>query len=117
MERIFKEAYDKVWKEKAGTSPLRVVSGEKVYETEGNFFLCGFSGIRFLVKGKNKVLLNLLENEGIDVRNDYPTGKRFSFKYGNQGNGDHQIQVEAYRKVAEVLNNLGYDVGVYDILD
>jgi len=123
LEKIFREAYKKEWEKRAGTSPIRVIANEgtpyeKVYEEDGNFFLCGFIDITFSLTGKNKELKKKLEESGYEVKKHH-YGKN-SYWFGVVTacfNGDFLIGKVAYSKVADYLNDLGYSVSVNAVLD
>ena len=128
LQEIYETAYSKEWEIKKGKSPIRVIEHtdmtddnspvRKVYETEGNFFLCGFNSLYFFFKGTGRNLRKELKTQGIETSKKYEGGLRFRMKdIGNRGNGDYQIQTIAYRAVISYLNSEGYTVYLDSRLD
>jgi len=127
---VYRNAYTEEWNRVRGTSTIRVVQHEnplddsspikRVYENEGNFFLCGFNWLWF--SGRNVKLRKALEAAGCRIHKGYPTGldavlPSFSLHGHGTGNGDYTIQTYAYGKAAEYLRSLGYDVHAESRLD
>lgn len=133
-----KEVHDREyiaeWHRKTGTSPIRIVGGapggEKiVYETEGNFFLCGFTWLKVKAVGTGKELVKAAQAIEAQDRSilhtykGYPSG--FTIHFGRipncpnkyEGNGDHLIEVYAHGKAIDFLTEKGYDVHLYQNLD
>ena len=118
LQKIYEEAYKKKWDEVKGKSSIRIFAGKKMYEEDGNFFLCGFNSLVFSYKGKNTKLKKKLKEQGIETGRKYGGGLYFNLKQvGNRGNGDFLIQQEAYNKVSGYLCSLGYDVYANSRLD
>jgi hypothetical protein len=125
MQKVYETAYDQAWIGKRGTSPWRIVEHEnmlddnspivKVYETDGNFYGCGWTDLYFYSKGANTKLKGVLGKMGIETRKRYPSGVsfgRFIRMTGGRGNGDHPMQVDAFEEVAKYINSFGYEVWV-----
>jgi len=120
LQKIYEDAYKKEWERRKGTSPIRVVDNStgQVYENEGNFFLCGFTSLRFWCKGKNRELKRVLAMQGLKTKPAYGGGLRlYMNEIGHKGNGDFEIQKHAYSQVSNYLNGLGYMVYIDSMLD
>lgn len=128
LQDIYEKEYKEELERKRGTSNIRVVLRkdplndnspvEKVYEQDGNFFLCGFNNLYFMCKGANTKLKKELKAQGLDTSKRYYGGLYIVLKRtGNMGNGDYTIQQYAYHKVCSYLESLGYTVYVESRLD
>ena len=120
IQKGYEEAYNKKWNEVKGTSPIRIVHHEsplddnspikKVYENEGNFFLCGYNSLYFSPVG-NAGLKPALIKLGYAPSKRYYGGLSFRLnQIGNRGNGDFTIQEYAYGEVCKYLNLIGFEV-------
>ena len=128
---VFVEGYDETKKE-LGHNEVKIgvkagMEKEKIF-TEKDFYYCGFSYILWKERGslapkENKGLSKLLEGEGYKVgKTEYyynfkSTHQTLRLSHGNRGNGDHELQVGGYHKVADYLESLGYIVKVFSRLD
>lgn len=127
-QAVYEKAYTDEWYRKTGTSPIRIVGGvpggeQTTYETEGNFFMCGFTWLTVKAVGSGKSLIAMAREAGLHVSKGYPSGFSISFKdlatkvNPYEGNGDHYIQVYAYGEAISFLTKNGYTVGMYQNLD
>lgn len=127
IQKVYEDAYNKKWDEVKGTSSIRIVEHEspmddsspikKVYETEGNFFLCGFNSLYFSPVG-NAGLKPALIKLGYAPSKRYYGGLSFRLnQIGNRGNGDFSIQEYAYGEVEKYLGSIGFNVGHDSRLD
>jgi hypothetical protein len=119
-QRVVQEKYQEFYEEALkNATPNEVTIGieadgkEKLYK-ERNFYFCGFNNLLFKAKtAKNRELRKVLVTSPA-------YGGGFSIRLqqvGNRGNGDFNIQQEAYHKVASFLKELGYDVDAESRLD
>lgn len=104
------------------------IGTEECHYVEKDFYWCGFSKLYWHELGKyapkqNKGLKKLLESFGYEVgHGDYLYRQKsghytLHFRYGNHGNGDHELQVGGYNAVSNYLNGLGYKTAVESCLD
>lgn len=126
----YRTTYTNEWERVRGTSSIRLVLHAnqlddnspivKVYENEGNFFLCGFNWISF--SGRDRKLRDALQRAGCRIHKGYPTGldavlPSFSLHGHGTGNGDFTIQEVAYHAAARVLQANGFAVSAQSRLD
>lgn len=130
IQDIYNEVYTREFNASRGKSPIRIVEHEnpmddsspvkKVYENEGNFFLCGYTWLWFSGKG-NAGLKPALKKLGFDVSRHYYGGLEFCMNHmnldGYGSNGDLVIREKAYEAVASYLCGLGFKVYAHSRLD
>lgn len=112
--QIYRETLEKEWQEKRGKSTIRVIANEgtpyeKVYEEDGNFFLCGFVGIKFK-KNENKGLKEAIENLGLKLfHHDYDNTWEFA-PDTFLANGDYLLKEKAINEAVDFLKQNGLKV-------
>lgn len=106
IQGVYERAYHKALQAKEPNEVhigIQAGADSKVF-VEKNFYWCGFNYINFKAIGKNRELVHL-------ARKSYPSGFYLKVEeLGNRGNGDFEIQTEAYNEVANFLNGEGYNV-------
>lgn len=114
IQGVYERAYYKALQAKEPNEVhigIQAGADSKVF-VEKNFYWCGFNNIRFKAVGKNRELKPLAKYKA------YPSGFYLDVDtIGQRGNGDYEIQAEAFHELARFLNEEGYDVDVESRLD
>lgn len=106
IKKMYQEEKQKEFEKRKGNGYLVLDKvHNKVYEEEGNFFLCGFLSLGWKAIGKNRELRKVFEAQGLEVRKYYYGGLCTHFGYEN---GLYELGEKAVDVIIKYLETLGY---------